>query len=94
MTMTPYENRILLPLRLRSASAHVWTHVVICVEANFPPASARVRPGMCERTFIDIGIPILNLRRSSDRLRFVKGIPIRRCLLSEYRRRVGLTTLA
>ena len=27
----------------RSATAHVWTHVMICVEANFPPASARVR---------------------------------------------------
>ena len=32
---------ILLPLRLRSATAYVWTHVMICVEANFPPASAR-----------------------------------------------------
>ena len=42
--------RILLPLRLRSATAHVWTHVMICVEANFTPASARVRPRMCERT--------------------------------------------
>ena len=43
--------RILLPLRLRSATAHVWTHVMIWVEANFPPASARARPLMCERTF-------------------------------------------
>ena len=43
--------RFLLPLRLRSATAHVWTHVMICVEANFPPASARARPRMCERTF-------------------------------------------
>ena len=43
--------RILLPPRLRSATAHVWTHVMICVEANFPPASARVHPRMCERTF-------------------------------------------
>ena len=43
--------RFLLPLRLRSATAHVWTHVMICVEANFPPAPARVRPRMCERTF-------------------------------------------
>ena len=34
---------ILLPLCLRSATAYVWTHVMICVEANFPPASARVR---------------------------------------------------
>ena len=33
--------RFLLPLRLRSATAHVWTRVMICVEANFPPASAR-----------------------------------------------------
>ena len=42
--------RILLPLRLRSATAHVWTHVMICVGANFrplPPASA---PRMCEFT--------------------------------------------
>ena len=43
--------RFLLPLRHRSATAHVWTHVMICVEANFPPAPARVRPRMCERTF-------------------------------------------
>ena len=41
--------RILLPLRLRAATAFVWTHVMICVEANFPPAPA---PCMCERTFI------------------------------------------
>ena len=34
--------RILLPLRLSSATAYVWTHVMICVEANFPPASAHV----------------------------------------------------
>ena len=33
--------RILPPLRLHSATAHVWTHVMICVKANFPPASAR-----------------------------------------------------
>ena len=43
--------RFLPPLRHRSATAHVWTHVMICVEANFPPASARARPRMCERTF-------------------------------------------
>ena len=42
--------RFLLPLRHRSATAHVWTHVMICVEANFPPASARARPRKCERT--------------------------------------------
>ena len=42
--------RFLLPLRHRSATAHVWTHVMICVEANFPPTSARARPRMCERT--------------------------------------------
>ena len=30
-------------LRLRSATAYVWMHVKICVEANFPPASASVR---------------------------------------------------
>ena len=36
---------------------------------------------------IGIGIPIINLRRLSDRLRFIMGIPIpiRWCLLSEYR---------
>ena len=39
------------------------------------------------RRLISIGIPIINLRRWSDRLRFIMGIPIpeRRCLLSEYR---------
>ena len=31
-----------------SATAYVWTYVMICVVANFPPASA---PRMCERTF-------------------------------------------
>ena len=37
------------------------------------------------RRFISIGISIINLRRSSDRLRFIMGIPIpvRRSLLSE-----------
>ena len=50
--------RFLLPLRLRSATAHVWTHVLICVEANFPPAPARVRPRMCERT---LRIPVLSV---------------------------------
>ena len=37
------------------------------------------------RRLISIGIPIINLRRSSDRLRFIMGIPIpvRRHLLSE-----------
>ena len=39
------------------------------------------------RRFISIGIAIINLRRSSDRLRFIMGIPIpiRRRLLSEKR---------
>ena len=40
--------RILLPLLLSSATVYVWTHVMICVEANFPPASPL---RMCERTF-------------------------------------------
>ena len=35
--------RILLPLRLRSGTPHVWTHVMICVEDNFPPAPTCVR---------------------------------------------------
>ena len=39
--------RILLPLRLRSATAHVWTHLMICVEANFPPARACVNVPSC-----------------------------------------------
>ena len=39
---------VLLPLRLCSATVYVWTHVMICVEANFLPASA---PRMCERAF-------------------------------------------
>ena len=39
------------------------------------------------RRLIGIGIPIINLWRSSDRLRFIMGIPIsvRRPLFSEYR---------
>ena len=40
--------QILLPPRLRSATAYVWTHVMIYVEGNFPPTST---PRMCERTF-------------------------------------------
>ena len=48
--------RVLLPLRLRSATAQVWTHVMICVEANFPPASACVRPRLCERTFMSFPV--------------------------------------
>ena len=40
--------QILLPFRLCSATAYVWTHVMISIEANFLPASA---PRMCERTF-------------------------------------------
>ena len=37
------------------------------------------------RRLTGIGIPMVNLRRSDDRLRFIKGIPIliRRRLLSE-----------
>ena len=37
------------------------------------------------RRLTGIGIPMINLRRSDDRLRFIIGIPIliRRCLLSE-----------
>ena len=40
---------------------------------------------LTRRRLISIGIPIINLRRSSDRLRFIMGIPIpvRRRLLSE-----------
>ena len=46
--------------------------------------------GLCSlrrRRLISIGIPIINLRRSSDRLRFIMGIPIpiRGHLLSEKR---------
>ena len=42
------------------------------------------------RRLISIGIPIINLRRSSDRLRLIIGIPIpvRRRLLSESRPRI------
>ena len=35
--------RILLLLHNRSATTYVWTHVMICVEANIPPVSVRVR---------------------------------------------------
>ena len=34
---------ILLLLRIRSVITYVWTHVMICVEANFPPTSACIR---------------------------------------------------
>ena len=54
--------RILFPLRLRSATAHVRTHVMICVEANFPPASARGRPPMCERTFMHWLIQLVSIQ--------------------------------
>ena len=33
-----------------SATAYVWTHVMICIEGNFLPASA---PRMCEHTFTE-----------------------------------------
>ena len=41
------------------------------------------------RRLTGIGIPMINLRRFDDRLRFIMGIPIliRRCLLSKYRPR-------
>ena len=52
--------RFLLPLRHRSATAHVWTHVMICVEANFPPASAHARPHMCERTFMHFNLKVFH----------------------------------
>ena len=39
--------RILLPLCLHSATAYVWTHVMICVEANFLSASAPHPPHLC-----------------------------------------------
>ena len=55
--------RFLLPLRLRSATAHVWTHVMISVETNFPPASAasaRAHPRMCERTLIKTSYRLVN----------------------------------
>ena len=32
-----FAERISLPLCLRSATTYVWTHVMICVEANFHP---------------------------------------------------------
>ena len=39
----------LLPLRLHSATANMWSHVMICVEAYFLLASSL---RMCERTFM------------------------------------------
>ena len=38
------------------ATANVWTHVIICVEANDPPASAL---RMCERTYLDVNTALL-----------------------------------
>ena len=45
------------------------------------------------RRLIGIGIPIINLSRSDDRLRFIMGIPIpiRQYLLNEQRPRVAVT---
>ena len=66
--------RILLPLR--SATAYVWTHVMICVEANFPPASARVRSAHVWTYLYSTVCSGVDQRKhlSSALLAFVRGI--------------------
>ena len=49
----------------------MWFH--ICIAALYSPC---VGLYSLRRRLISIGIPIINLRRSSDRLRFIMGIPI------------------
>ena len=70
-----FAERILLPLRLRSATAHVWTHVMICVEANFPPASARA----CENVplaghFMITSVEMAKLVRSASKTLFYQPV--------------------
>ena len=60
--------RILLPLRPRPATAYVWTHVMNCVEAYFPPSSARVRSRMCERTLSYVHICAERLQSGDGRV--------------------------
>ena len=60
--------RILLPLRPRPATAYVWTHVMNCVEAYFPPSSARVRSRMCERTLSYVHICAERLQSGDGRI--------------------------
>ena len=59
----------------------MWFH--ICIAALYSPCVGLY--SLRRRRLISIGILIINLRRSSDRLRFIMGIPIpvRRRLLSE-----------
>ena len=61
--------------------------VVVCPWSHSMPARRRNQGlySLRRHRLISIGIPIINLRRSSDRLRFIMGIPIpvRRRLLSE-----------
>ena len=46
---------ILLPLRLRFATAYMWMHVMICVEANFSPVSVPIE-NSSKATFCGIAL--------------------------------------
>ena len=65
---------------------HISNYILIVDALAILGACASAGPLFTKRhRIIGIGIPIINLRRSSDRLRFIMGIPIpvRRRLLSE-----------
>ena len=50
-----------------------------CVNGKSIQCRVMLVQGLCSprrHRVIGIGIPILNLRRSSDRLRFIMGVPI------------------
>ena len=78
---------------IAKASETGWTVHLVRLTTLFAVAWMTKRKSLCSlslyslkrRRLISIGIPIINLRRSSDRLRFIMGIPIpvRRRLLSE-----------
>ena len=68
---------------LRRYRAHYDVIVMVLVRGGFN--KIQVLYSLKRHRLIGIGIPIINLRRSSDRIKFVFGIPIpvSRCLLSE-----------
>ena len=88
--------RILLPLRLRFATAYVWTYVMICVEVNYPPASSSVRSlRMCESALTHVFFQMVTMVKSkgtwnyksfyswkntSNRIKFISILIVHFCL--------------
>ena len=64
----------------------IWLTVFICTFSTYKDLGLY---SLRRRRLTGIGIPMINLRRSSDRLRFIMGIPIliRQRLLSKQRPR-------